>query len=90
MCCKGKRHGKAGQSRLLGILYIAPVAHLTKIRYVYVKIIYYTPFLDSMYNFIEDVEIEGRNVEIMPTLPPPQTIDQLNLADYIATSYCFD
>lgn len=59
MCCKGKRHGKAGQSRLLGILYIAPVAHLAKIRYVYVKIIYYTPFLDFMYNFIEDVEIEG-------------------------------
>lgn len=61
MSCKGKRHGKAGQSRLLGILHIAPVAHLMKIRYVYVKIIYYTP-----YNFIENVEIEGRNAEITP------------------------
>lgn len=58
MSCKGKRHGKAGQSRLLGILHIAPVVHLTKIRYAYVKIIYYTLFLDSMYN-LENGEIKA-------------------------------
>lgn len=58
MSCKGKRHEKAGQSRLLGILHIAPVVHLTKIRYAYVKIIYYTLFLDSMYN-LENGEIKA-------------------------------
>lgn len=49
-----------------------------------------SPFLDSMYNFIENVEIEGRNVEITPALNNffPQTIDLSNLADYIATIYC--
>lgn len=58
MSCKGKRHGKAGQSRLLGILHITPVVYLTKIRYAYVKIIYYTLFLDSMYN-LENGEIKA-------------------------------